>query len=319
MSSGLLALLDDIAAIAKVAAASLDDVAAQTVKASGKAAGIVIDDAAVTPKYVVGLSPARELPIVWNIAKGSIKNKLVYLLPALLVLGSFAPWLVTLLLAVGGVYLSFEGYEKLHHYVVSLLAETKEGEETRSLEEITPEQLEAVRTKGAIRTDLILSAEIMAISYAQVVDKPFIFALTVLVSVALLITIAVYGSVALILKADDVGKYLATQSFPRVIRVVGRSLVKGMPLFLRVLATVGTFAMLWVGGQILIHSVPVLHHELQHYVEYLQLVGFSAWLFEAGAGLIAGIAIGWITELILVRLLAASILFKKNQKTTQKF
>lgn len=292
MSSGLLALLDDVAAIAKVAAASIDDVAAQTIKTSGKAVGIVIDDAAVTPKYVIGLSPKRELPIVWNIAKGSIKNKLIFLLPALLVLGAFAPWLITVLLAIGGLYLCFEGFEKLQHIIAGFIKPEEHAVEEEHIEYITPEELERVRTSGAIRTDLILSAEIMAISYAQLVEKPFIFQLSVLVSVAVLITAAVYGSVAILLKADDVGQHLAGSQYNKVVRSFGRGLVKSMPHLLGALGVIGTFAMLWVGGQIIIHSIPPLHHFLSDYLATFSAGGFVLWTIEALIGLLFGVLIG---------------------------
>lgn len=255
MATGLIALLDDVAAIAKLAAASLDDVAAQTVKATGKAAGVVIDDAAVTPRYVVGLSPARELPIIARIALGSLKNKLLFLLPAALLLGFFAPWIITPLLMVGGVYLCYEGAEKLH---AVFFPHAAHGHEKQVLgEELDPVALENQKVSGAVRTDFILSAEIMALTLADVSQSSVYMQAFVLAAVGILITLAVYGVVALIVKADDVGIAMAKTS-SAVLQTIGRGLVYGMPIFLKVLAAVGTAAMLWVGGSILVHGVAQL-------------------------------------------------------------
>ena len=300
MSSGLLALLDDIAAIVKVTAASIDDVALQAAKASSKAAGVVIDDAAVTPKYVVGLSPKRELPIIWNIAKGSLKNKLLFLLPAMLLLGAVAPWAVSPLLAIGGLFLCFEGYEKLHHIIHSYFHKDEHHAE-EEVEVITPEELERIRTAGAIRTDFILSAEIMAIAYAVVATEPFFTQFFTLLVVALGITGAVYGFVGLIVKADDVGLHLAQDKYHPGLRKFGRGLIKGMPALLRTLAYIGTAAMLWVGGGIIIHAIPALHHPLEHLIHDLHLTGFLAWLCEASLSLIFGTIIGFFVVQIVER------------------
>lgn len=300
MSSGLLALLDDIAAIVKVTAATVDDVALQAAKASSKAAGVVIDDAAVTPKYVVGLSPARELPIIWNIAKGSIKNKLLFLLPAVLLLGYFAPWLVAPLLAFGGAFLCFEGYEKLHHIVHSLLHK-EDHHDDEQVEVITPEELEKIRTNGAIRTDFILSAEIMAIAYNVVKDDPFTVQLASLLVVAIAITVGVYGFVGLIVKMDDIGLHYSKEKYNKAVRAFGRSLIKGMPALLKVLSYIGTAAMLWVGGGIIIHAVPALHHPLEHFIHDQHLTGFAAWGTEASISLVFGIMVGFIVVQIVQR------------------
>lgn len=295
MSSGLLALLDDIAAIAKSAAASLDDVAAQAVKASGKAAGVVIDDAAVTPKYVIGLSPKRELPIVWNIAKGSLRNKILILLPLLLLLGYFAGWLIVPLLAIGGLFLCYEGYEKLHHLLQRWWSKASPSTESKRPIEITPAELERLRTNGAIRTDFILSAEIMAIAFNEVKTQGLAMQVTILLVVAVLITAGVYGFVALVLKADDLGLYLVKKENASTwSRSVGRGLIRGVPHLLKILGIVGTLAMLWVGGQLVIHSVPWLHHTVSHWVHDLDLKGFLAWCFEASLGLVLGTCCGWI-------------------------
>lgn len=295
MSSGLLALLDDIAAIVKVTAGSLDDVAAQAVKASSKAAGVVIDDAAVTPKYVVGLSPAREIPIVWNIAKGSLKNKLFILLPSVLLLGWLAPWAVGPLLALGGVFLCYEGFEKGHHAVHRYFHPLIEAE-SKQIEKITPEELEKERTNSAIRTDFILSAEIMAIAYNVVQSEVPWIKITSLVAVALLITAGVYGFVALILKADDVGFRLAKEKNHTAIRKLGRGLILGMPILLTVLSFVGTAAMLWVGGGIIIHNS---YHVLEPIIDWptraLGATGAFKWFIEATASLIFALFVGALT------------------------
>ncbi|GGE19734.1 ABC transporter [Polymorphobacter glacialis] len=248
MATGFFALLDDIAAIAKIAAASLDDTAAAAAKASAKAAGVVIDDAAVTPRYVHGFAAARELPIVGKIALGSVKNKLMFLLPGAIALSYFAPWAITPLLMAGGSYLCFEGAEKIYeifrpHAVVE--------------DDVTDEDAEVMERRmvsGAIRTDLILSGEIMAITLADVADAPIAEQAAVLAVVGLGITALVYGFVALIVKADDAGVAL-TQTRSAPLQAIGRGLVKSMPPFLKTLAYVGTAAMLWVGGGIIIHGM----------------------------------------------------------------
>ncbi len=250
MSGGLLALLDDVAAIAKVAAASLDDVAAQTAKAGAKAAGIVIDDAAVTPRYVVGFAAERELPIVAKIAWGSIRNKLLLLLPAALALNALAPWAITPILLVGALYLCFEGFEKLHEMLAPSHAAAEEAGTTTA----DPAALEAAKVAGAIRTDMILSAEIMAITLSTVADRSFAMQAAVLALVGLGITVVVYGVVALIVKADDFGVALAARGGP-LSRRLGEGIVRAMPHLLSLLSIVGTLAMLWVGGGIVLHSL----------------------------------------------------------------
>lgn len=252
--SGLLALLDDVAAIAKVAAASIDDVAAQAAKAGAKAAGAVIDDAAVTPKYVHGFEANRELPIIWKITKGSLKNKLLYLLPAGLLLSNFAPWAIAPLLMLGGAYLCFEGAEKIHHAVFS------HGEDHVQVEKLIGDTsiLEEKKAAGAIKTDFILSAEIMTIALAAIPVSNFWMEAATLATVGVGITVAVYGTVALIVKADDIGLYLSTKGRFGLTRWIGRGLVHSMPGFMKLLTTVGTAAMLWVGGSIVIHSLEQL-------------------------------------------------------------
>lgn len=249
MASGLIALLDDVVAITKLAAASLDDIAGAAGKASMKAAGVVIDDTAVTPQYVAGFKPDRELPIIAQIAWGSLRNKLVFLLPIALALSAFAPWAITPLLMLGAAYLCFEAAEKVLHAW---------GGHEKSPSDALPVLLTPEREKkqisGAIRTDFILSAEIMAITLADVADRSLVMQITVLAAVGILVTVAVYGVVAAIVKMDDVGLHLAKGS-NGALRSVGRGLVAGMPVLMSVLAVVGTAAMAWVGGGILVHGL----------------------------------------------------------------
>jgi predicted DNA repair protein MutK len=252
----LVALLDDVAAIAKVAAASLDDVVAQAAKAGAKAVGVVIDDAAVTPRYVVGFTASRELPIVAKIAIGSLRNKLLFLMPAALALTAFAPGAITPLLMAGGAYLCFEGTEKLAEKAFPHTAH-------RAAEIVAPGPADAQvyedqKVRGAIRTDFILSAEIMAITLAAVSLSGFWMQAAVLVLVGFSITALVYGGVALIVKADDAGVALARNTsrsaWGALVRAIGRLLVKGMPGFLTALSALGTAAMIWVGGGIIVHG-----------------------------------------------------------------
>ncbi|SHE40034.1 hypothetical protein SAMN05444339_101270 [Loktanella atrilutea] len=245
--SGLLALLDDVAAIAKVAAASVDDVIGQSAKAGAKAAGAVIDDAAVSPKYVQGFAPAREIPIVWKIARGSFFNKLVILLPIALLLSAFAPWAIPPLLMLGGAYLCFEGAEKILHAF--------QHKDTHSKATGDPAHLEEQKVKGAIKTDFILSAEIMTISLAAITAPSIWLQAAVLAVVGIGITVVVYGAVALIVKADDLGLLMANKGRFAMTRALGRGIVAWMPTFLFVLTWVGTAAMLWVGGQIIVHGL----------------------------------------------------------------
>lgn len=252
--SGLLALLDDVAAIAKVAAASVDDVVGQATKAGAKAAGALIDDAAVTPKYVHGFDASRELPIVGRIALGSIRNKLLILLPAGLALSAFAPWAISPLLMLGGAYLCFEGAEKVFHK----LFPHADAKVAADMTPANPEKLEETRVAGAIKTDFILSAEIMTIALAAIPPGSIWLQAATLAVVAVGITALVYGAVALIVKADDLGVLMARAGRLRVTRIAGRRIVAGMPGMLAVLLTVGTAAMLWVGGNIVIHGADVL-------------------------------------------------------------
>ncbi len=306
MPGGLVALLDDVSVIARAAAASVDDVGVAAGRAGAKAAGVVIDDAAVTPNYVTGFTPDRELPIIAKITKGSLKNKLLILLPAALVLSEFLPWAITPLLMLGGAYLSYEGAEK----VLEKLGGEKHGE---TLEDPIddPVAFEKARISGAVRTDLILSAEIMAITLASVATETLFARAVVLAIVGIGITILVYGSVGLIVKMDDIGLHLAKRKAPAVQRF-GRGLVLAMPHVLTALSTIGTVAMLWVGGGIILHGLYGLGMPApEHLVEALQhtvaaatgaLGGLFGWMtyavLSAAVGLVLGAAIATVLHLI---------------------
>lgn len=297
MAGGLVALLDDVAAIAKVAAASIDDVTAAAGRAGVKAAGVVIDDTAVTPRYVTGLSPARELPIIGKIAWGSLKNKILFLLPAALLLSAFAPWAVTPLLMIGGAYLCFEASEK----VVEALSGHDHGEE--AVEITDPAELEKRQVAGAIRTDFILSAEIMAIALAELKGMSIWTEAAALAAVAVAITAGVYGAVALIVKMDDVGLHLAKRT-DAVSRAVGRALVWAMPRVLKFLSVVGVAAMIWVGGGIIVHGLHEFHftpipawvEASQHWfaTTFAFAPGLFGWLGQALASAVVGFVVGGV-------------------------
>jgi predicted DNA repair protein MutK len=297
MASGLLALLDDVAAIAKVAAASVDDVIGQATKAGAKAAGAVIDDAAVTPKYVHGFEAKRELPIVWRIARGSIFNKLVILLPAALLLSSFAPWLIPPLLMLGGAYLCFEGAEKVWHWLSPKHSDVEEATQ-KKLAGVDSAHLEEQKVKGAIKTDFILSAEIMTIALAALETDNVWFRGAALAVVGVAITIAVYGAVALIVKADDVGLHMASNGRFGGTRRLGEMIVRGMPGFLRALTIVGTAAMLWVGGSIIVHGLAELGwHAPEEWIDGIAHAvggegGAVAWLVKATIDGVLGVLVG---------------------------
>ncbi len=271
--SGLLALLDDVAAIAKVAATSIDDLVGAAAKSGAKAAGVVIDDTAVTPKYVTGFAANRELPIIWRISLGSLRNKLLFLLPAALILSQFLPGAVTPLLMLGGLYLCFEGAEKLFHALFPHSAAAVEGD----FDVKDPSHLEEEKVAGAIKTDFVLSAEIMTISLAAIPQSALWMEAATLAIVAIGITVLVYGSVALIVKMDDIGLFMARRARLAPTRALGRGLVLGMPVLMNFLSTLGTAAMLWVGGSILTHGAEVLGW------------GWPAQAIEAVAGAAAGL------------------------------
>ena len=300
MSIGLLALLDDVAGLVKVAAASLDDIAGQAAKAGVKAAGAVIDDAAVTPRYVDGFTSDRELPIVGKIAWGSIKNKLIFLLPAALLLSFFAPWAITPLLMIGGAYLCYEGAEKVFHALRPHDAEAHEA----ALEPIAinAQTLEDQKIAGAIQTDFILSAEIMTIILAAVEVDSFWTRAAILAIAGIGITVGVYGVVALIVKGDDFGLFLAKNARTGLGRGLGRGLVIGMPVFMQILSVIGTAAMTWVGGSIIVHGLyqfgftgpEHLVEAAAHWAEHLvpAIAAFAGWLATALVDFVFGIILG---------------------------
>jgi predicted DNA repair protein MutK len=295
MSGGLFALLDDVAALAKVAAASVDDVAAGAGRASAKAAGVVVDDTAVTPQFMTGSPAARELPIIKKIAIGSLRYKLVFILPAALLLSQFADWALPILLILGGTYLAYEGAEKVWERLSGHPADGHEAED-----ELTPsggftQEHEDRTVANAVRTDFILSSEIMVIALNEVADQGFWSRLVILAAVAVAITLLVYGVVAVIVKMDDVGLHLA-QRTSATAQKVGRALVSAMPRVLATISVVGTAAMLWVGGHILLTST----HELGwhapydgvHHLEEQVHGGAVGWLVNTGVSAVVGLVVG---------------------------
>ena len=309
MSGGLVALLDDIATLAKVTASSIDDVAANAVKASSKAVGVVIDDTAVTPQYVAGLSPERELPIIGKIARGSLINKLFIILPIALLLTWLAPQVLPFLLVVGGAYLCFEGGEKVLEKLGWLPGHHEEHEEGGAT---SPEELEKSIVSSATRTDLILSAEIMLVSMAGLGGETGIMRVAILIAVAFFMTFFVYGLVALLVKADDFGARLARGALdpkdnrPGPVDNVGRTIVRVMPHIFSVIGVVGTVAMLWVGGHLVIANlaeigVPVFHHVLEAAEHAVASAGgFVTWLVETLLSGIFGVILGSLIAWIVV-------------------
>lgn len=305
MSGGLVALLDDVAALTRIAAASVDDIAAGAAKAGAKAAGVVIDDAAVTPQYVSGADPSRELPMIKRIFWGSFRNKLLIILPALLLISAFIPAVIPFILMLGGTYLCYEGAEKVWHK----LRGHHSAEKTPAVDR-GPEA-EAKVTKGAITTDFILSCEIMVISMNEVAHEPLWIRAIILVIVAIAITVLVYGAVALIVKMDDIGLHLISKDSARS-QHFGEMLVKGMPSVLAAITLVGTIAMLWVGGHIMLQGAYDLGwhlpYDLVHVLEApfagIPVVGgILAWLVNTLCSAVLGLAWGLIVMVILHPLL----------------
>jgi predicted DNA repair protein MutK len=294
MAGGLVGLLDDVAALAKLAAASIDDVGAAAGRASMKAAGLMVDDTAVTPTYVHGIAAERELPIIKRIAKGSIRNKLLFILPAALILSEFLPTVVEIILIAGGTFLCFEGAHKIIH---AIRGDDHDHDVPAAVK--GPGEEEST-VAGAIRTDLILSGEIMVIALKEVIEEPIVTRGAVLVVVAILVTIVVFGLVALIVKMDDVGLMMTQQGSRRSERI-GRGLVSAMPKVLTFLTVVGTAAMLWVGGHILVAGAHELGwdwpydviHDAEAQVEGVGGVGgFLTWLVNTAISAAVGLAWG---------------------------
>ncbi|MDK8345658.1 DUF808 domain-containing protein [Brevibacterium sp. UMB1308A] len=322
MSGGLVALLDDIAAIARMAAASVDDVAVGAAKTSAKAAGVVVDDAAVTPQYVSGVEPARELPIIRKIATGSIVNKLVIILPLALLLSAFAPFLLTPLLMIGGTYLCFEGAEKIWHKLTHRTGHDDNSTQEESNQEkqdehpVRADAAEKQLVRSAIVTDFILSTEIMVISLNEVISEPLLMRTAILIAVALFITIAVYGVVGLIVKMDDIGLRLAQKP---ATQKLGTFLVNAMPKLLSTLTIVGVFAMLWVGGHILLvgadelglHLPLHIAHAVGHiFIDIPVVGGVLNWLGETVVAMVVGLVWGLLVIAVVAAVKATARTFR---------
>ncbi len=285
MASSLFVLLDDIATI-------LDDVAVMTKVAAKKTAGVLGDDLALNAQQVTGVNADRELPVVWAVALGSLLNKAI-LVPAALAIATFAPWAITPLLMLGGAFLCFEGFEKLAHKFLHSAAEDDahhaELQQAVANPQVDMVQFEKDKIKGAVRTDFILSAEIIVISLGTVADKPFMSQLAVLVAISLAMTVGVYGLVAGIVKLDDAGLWLSRQA-GAAARALGRGLLVAAPWLMKTLSVVGTAAMFLVGGGILVHGIPALHHVVEHWTAG-QSWGVAA-LIENGSNGLTGIVAG---------------------------
>lgn len=309
MAGGLFALLDDVALIARSAASSVDDVAALAGKTSVKAAGVVVDDTAVTPQYVEGIKPQRELPMIWRITKGSLINKLVIILPIAMILSWIAPWALTPILMCGGTYLCFEGAEKILHHLLP-----HREKETESVQEKGADAEDSL-VKSAITTDLILSSEIMVISLNEVIDQPFWMRLGALIFVGIILTLGVYGAVGLLVKMDDIGMALNERHNGK--STVGNALVKGMPIVLDIIGVIGTAAMLWVGGHIVVKGLHEFGMNQPH--EFIASVtekisnGALAWLAETGMSMVCGLVLGTVIATIVMAVKAS---FGKSSSTS---
>lgn len=309
MAGGLFALLDDVALIARSAASSVDDVAALAGKTSMKSVGVVVDDAAVTPQYVEGIKPQRELPMIWRITKGSLINKLVIILPIAMILSWIAPWALTPILMCGGTYLCFEGAEKILHHLLP-----HREKETESVQEKGADAEDSL-VKSAITTDLILSSEIMVISLNEVIDQPFWMRLGALIFVGILLTLGVYGAVGLLVKMDDIG--MALNKRHNCKSTVGNALVKGMPIVLDIIGVIGTAAMLWVGGHIVVKGLHEFGMDQPH--EFIASVtekisnGALAWLADTGMSMVCGLVLGVVVATIVMAVKAS---FGKTSATS---
>ncbi|WP_449278127.1 DUF808 domain-containing protein [Leucobacter sp. GX24907] len=310
MSGSFFALLDDIAVLARAAAASVDDVVLGAAKASAKSAGVVIDDAAVSPQYVQGISPKRELPVVWKITRGSLRNKAIIIV-AIMLLSIWAPWVFSWLLLVGGTYLAYEGAEKVWHWIGKLRGHSDEHTVEQIVERTVTDEKRIVAS--AVRTDLVLSVEIMLISLANIDAESWMMGLAILIVVAVLMTAAVYGTVAVLVKMDDVGFWMRRRRI-RGVQVLGTWLVRAMPAVFRVLTVVGTLAMLWVGGHILLVNLAEvgvpwpygLAHDITHAAHAPAVI---AWFIDSGLSAIFGLLWGAVVAVVLA--LVARLRFRR--------
>ena len=308
MASSLLLLLDDIAAVlddvavmskmaARKSAAMADDVAVLTKVSAQKTAGVLGDDLALNAQQVTGVSANREIPVVWQVAKGSMLNKAI-LVPAALAISAFMPWLVTPLLMVGGAFLAFEGFEKVaHKFLHKEEAATHRAELEAALADpgVDMAQMEKDKVKGAIRTDFILSAEIIAITLGTVAGQDFWTQLAVLVGIALVMTVGVYGLVGGIVKLDDLGLYLS-QKASNAAQSIGRGILWLAPWLMKFLSVAGTAAMFLVGGGIIAHGIGPLHHLIQ---DWKAAAGGMGWLLEMLANAVVGIVVGGIVVAVV--------------------
>jgi len=312
-AASLLTLLDDIASV-------LDDVAILSKVAAKKTAGVLGDDLALNAEQVSGVRAERELPVVWAVAKGSFLNKLI-LVPSALVISYFAPWMVMYLLIIGGLYLCFEGVEKLlHKFTASTHAdEQAHSEKLKALADpsINLVELEKGKIKGAIRTDFVLSAEIIVIILGTVQSEPFTTQITVLSLMSILFTAGVYGFVALIVKIDDLGLYLLRRSvsgsFAKIQRLSGRALLRFAPILMKTLTIVGTAAMFLVGGGIIAHGVPFLHHFVEHSVDVISVFPTLGSIAGSLTGITLNGVIGIMSGLLVVLVFSIVKKFKPTK------
>jgi uncharacterized protein len=292
MASSLLLLLDDIATI-------MDDIAVMSKLAAKKTAGVLGDDLALNAQQVSGVQANRELPVVWKVAKGSFVNKLI-LVPLALLISIVAGWLINPLLVIGGLFLCYEGVEKIIHTLHHKKSKTAEEAEARIIQtEADLQQLETEKVKGAIRTDFILSAEIIVITLGTVAAASMLTKVSVLSVIAIAMTIGVYGLVALIVKIDDMGLYL-TQKESEIKQSFGRGLLAFAPVLMKFLSVVGTAAMFLVGGGIINHAIPLLHHFTEDSVEYVQDIPSVGSIFGALTPTFINFAVGIVAGLIVV-------------------
>jgi uncharacterized protein len=305
MASSLLILLDDITAI-------LDDVAVMSKVAAKKTAGVLGDDLALNANQISGVSADRELPVVWAVAKGSFINKLI-LVPAALTISAVAPWAILPLLMLGGLFLCFEGFEKIaHKYLHKPEDESREHAEQIAAianPNVDMVQFEKEKIKGAIRTDFILSAEIVVITLGTVATAAFAQQVAVVSTIALLMTVGVYGLVAGIVKLDDAGLFLSQRGRTPVSRGFGRGLLKTAPYLMKTLSVVGTAAMFLVGGGIITHGIPWLHHQTEALIAALNFGGFLPTLISTAVDGIVGVIAG---ALVLLLVMGVQRLFKKS-------